>query len=244
MSRPLSDRTWSFPKKMTEELTGFTALIWLGFVVAVSAITLGLDRWSDVNRSTWDSASQLARWFTLFIGVHVGSNLLPLNIAHGKTRRDFSIEAMLFLVVYALAGAILMTLGWVIERGLYAIGDWPQHLDNPHLFSNPHDYPRIFIESFFIIFAWTTGGAFIASAYYRYEGIGLLTIAPSILVVGIMQSVLGFDGVPFGERVADYFDPSGWPLLISSAVAVVCVAALMAMSWPIVRDIPMRRRSA
>lgn len=244
MNSPIAPRTWSFPRKMTEDLIAFSALFWVGFVVVVSGITIGIERWGDVNRSTWDSASQIARWFTLFIGVHVGGNLLPLNIANGRTRRDFSIETALFLLAYAVAGGILMTLGWVIERGLYAIGDWPQRLDNPHLFSSAHDYPRIFIESFFIILAWTAGGVFISAAYYRFESSGLLTIAPSLVVVGIMQSVLGFDGVPFQSRVAEYFDPSGWPLLAAVLVAIACVAALMAMTWPIVRDIPMRRRSA
>ena len=238
------ERAVHFPKKRTGDLLIFSFLAWVGFVIFVGALTFAIDRFSEIDNSIWESAAQLIPWFVLFIGVHTGGTLLPINIAHGTTRRDFAIESVLFLIVYSVGIGLLMTIGWVLERALFAVGDWPQTLSETHLFSSATDYPRIFVESFLLVLGWTTSGFFIAAAYYRYDSQGLLAIAPCIVVIGIMQAAMGSSWGPAAALIDRFFDPESPPLLVVIIIGFACVAAIMAMAWPVIRDIPLRSKAA
>src|SRR5690606_32319633 len=110
-----SRRTWSFPTEMTLGVMAFAALLRLVFLLILTIATLSIDRWSSLEHSIWAQARQLAQWFLLFMGVHVGSELLPQHITHGKTRRDFFIESGIAIILLAAATSVLMLIGWVIE---------------------------------------------------------------------------------------------------------------------------------
>ncbi|MGH2549036.1 MAG: hypothetical protein ACRDHN_06580, partial [Thermomicrobiales bacterium] len=135
MNLATASRTWSFPKRMCEDLIAFSTLIWLGFMIVFGAFVIGLDRWGTVNNSYWESFSQFIPWFTLFIGVHIGSTLFPISIAHGKTRRDFSIETAIFLLVYSTVISVFILIGWLFERAQYSLMDLPQVLTDEHIFT-------------------------------------------------------------------------------------------------------------
>jgi hypothetical protein len=229
---------------MTEDLIAFSALIWLGFVVFIGALVVGAKRYSSIDASYWEWSTQFIPWFTLFIGVHIGTVMLPLNIAHGKTRRDFSNETVIFLVIYSVAISVLILIGWLLERALFSIIDVPQVLADEHLFANAHDYSRIFVSSLFIQLSWTTAGVVISAAYYRWNYEGLLSIAPCVVAIGFVQAVTG-GGWELATELIDRFldfDASSIPAAI--VVGLLASAAMMAMAWPIVRDMPMRQRSS
>src|SRR5690606_21013086 len=105
---------WSHlvPARLLEEQIGLAALIWIGFTLLVLAIILGIAYFADVNASVWDpAATQAPRWFALFIGVYLANTILPLHITHGQTRREFSIQATVFIILFAAALATLITIG-------------------------------------------------------------------------------------------------------------------------------------
>jgi hypothetical protein len=229
---------------MTEDLIVFSTLIWIGFVLVIGASVIGIDRWGSINNSAWESATQFIPWFVLFIGVHIGATLLPLNIAHGKTRRDFSIETVIFLVLYSFAISVLILIGWVLERALYSIIDLPQSLTDEHLYSNAHDYPRIFISSLFIQLGWTTAGVVISAAYYRWDYEGLLSIIPCVGAIGLIQVVIGGGWEPATALANRFIEVDAPSILLAIVVSILASAAMMAMAWPIVRDIPMRQQNS
>lgn len=237
-------RSWSFPRKMIEDLIALSALLWVGFVIFIGAIVIGMKRYSNVDSSYWESATQFIPWFTLFIGVHVGATLLPLNIAHGKTRRDFSIETVIFLVTYSFAISVLILIGWLLERALYSVIDLPQVLTDDHLYTNAHDYPRIFISSLFIQLGWTTAGVVISAAYYRWDFEGLLSIIPCVGAIGLIQAVIGGGWEPVTALADRFIEIDAPSILVALIVGILASAAMMAMAWPIVRDLPMRQRSS
>ena len=51
---------------------------------------------------------------------------LPMNITHGKTRRESTIEAGLFVAAYSALAALLVSFGWVIERVVFSLLDVEQ----------------------------------------------------------------------------------------------------------------------
>lgn len=244
--RDSATRTWAFPQKMIVDLTIFTALAWAGFVVVVALIAAVVDHFNPIDNSAWESASRGIPWFTLFIGVHVGGTLLPINIAHGKTRRGFTIEATIFLVLYSLAVALLAMLGWVIERALFAAMDWPQALNDTHLFATAHEYPEIFIESWLIVLAWTAAGFFISAAYYHFDTNGLLVIAPCLLISGVLQAAIGAGSTwgPITPIVDRVFDPGSSSIAPAIVTGLACFGLILAMAWAVIRDIPMRPKTA
>ncbi len=238
-----SGRTWTFPAKMTSDLVVFTALIWLGFVVIVSGLVIAIDHWGNLGDSIWEQARQLAQWFLLFMGVHIGSELLPQHITHGKTRRAFFIESGITVSILSAVIAILMTLGWVIERMLFSVLDVEQTIRNTSMFDSPRDYSMIFTESFIILAVWTLGGLYIAASWYRNADTGLIAIAPALLVGMIVDLGMGSRLGPIGGIARHFFDPEQPPLLLTLGVAAIGIALLGWLAWYVIREIPIRNVS-
>jgi hypothetical protein len=61
----------------------------------------------------------------------------------------------------------LMTLGYAIERAVYAVAGWPQALTQSHLYDTASNYPLIFLEFLLLFTVWTAAGAFAGAAIYR-----------------------------------------------------------------------------
>lgn len=239
-----SRRTWSFPTEMTMGLIAFTALIWLGYVIIITIATLSIDRWSSLEHSIWAQARQLAQWFLLFMGVHVGSELLPQHITHGKTRRDFFIESGIAIILLAAATSVLMLIGWVIERMVFSLLNVEQTLRSSAIFDSARDYPLIFTESFITLTLWTLGGFYIAASWYRNADTGLIAIAPALLIAALIDLGFGTRLGPIGAVLDRFFDPEHPPLLATLAIAAVGLAILGWLAWEVVREIPIRNVAA
>lgn len=244
MSAVAQGRYWSFPKKLTIDLSAFTVLVWIGFVIVISAISIGIDRWGNLNQSVWEHAWQIPPWFVLFMGVALATDHLPLQLTHGKTRRDFMIEASIFIGVFSAFAGLLQTLGWVVERGLYAVLDAEQRLEEQAIFASATDYPLIFLEAWIVMLIWCAAGLFIAASWYANNEEGLAAIIPALLIATIVEFSLGASWGPIGGLVRRLFDPDQPPLAITIAAGLLGLAALLAMTWRVVRTIPIRSTSA
>jgi hypothetical protein len=184
------------------------------------------------------------RWFALFIGVYLANTILPLHITHGQTRREFSIQAVVFIVLFAAALAVLITLGFLLEAGLYRLAEWPHDLSENHIFTSVRQIPLIFIEYWLVLALWTAGGAFIAAGFYRSESLGALTIPLAMVPAAIAEIAYGSSWGPLTfvlERVAD---SSGKSLALALPLGAASIALMLAMTWPIVRDIPIRPKKS
>jgi len=244
VAKQSSGRTWTFPAKMSSDLVIFTALIWLGFVIIINGAAIAINHWGTLEDSIWEEARQLAQWFLLFMGVHIGSELLPQHVTHGKTRRDFFIESGITVAILSAATAVMMTLGWVIERIVFNVLDIEQTIRRTALFDSARDYPMIFTESFIILTVWTLGGLYIAASWYRNADTGLIAIAPSLLVVSFVDLGLGSRLGPIGGIARRFFDPEQPPLLLTLGIAAIGIAILGWLAWAVIREIPIRNVSA
>ncbi len=247
MQSTLRRRSSAVPWKMFEDLFGLAFLTWIGFTITVLVITFAIAALGEVTQSVWDPASQVPRWFAFFIGLHLAMDIMPLHIAHGQTRRDFARRAFVFLVMFAAATAALVTLGFVIERVIYAVAGWPQTLTELHLYSSATDYPRIYLEQLLVMFAWLAGGALIGAGFYRDSGTGGLMVGVGLVAAALVGWVLGsVDGWGPSQLLHRFLDVemAQLPLLVSVFGALAVAAGLLALTWRLVRDIPLKNKTA
>ncbi len=244
MNAPAKKRYWSFPTYIFRELTEFMLVCWVPFMIVAMGIIYAIDRWGELRESIWEDVVQVPQWFVLFMGVQVAMVYLPMNITHGKTRRDTTIEAGLFVVAYSALAALLVTIGWVIERAMFSLLDVEQILTDPHIFSSATDYPLIFLESWINLALWTAGGLFIAASYYRYDSSGLIAIVPSLLIASFVALFLGSSWGPASRVLDNLFDVENPPVLLSAAVGVACVALMLILAWKVIQEMPIRKYSS
>ncbi|WP_436758853.1 hypothetical protein [Streptosporangium sp. V21-05] len=230
-----------FPSRLLGAPLIYTALMWAGFYVLVVLITVGVAMFGTLRISTWEAATQIPRWLVLFIGVSLMREFLPLYIAHGQTRRQFGAQAAVTVVLYAPAFSALITLGYLLEALLYNLLDRPQTLMSTHLFSSPTQVPLIFTEHLVQGLAWMVAGALMGAAFYRWQAGGLLS-----LPFGVALVVLGESAIGGNLRLPFFSSELGFDLTPGVTTALVaglgCLLLGLAMTWPLIRDVPLRNR--
>jgi hypothetical protein len=239
MNRPL--RRWPLFERMLVAQGAFLAMVWAGYLALFVAVTVAIAVFGSVRTSVWEQASQLPRWFTLFIGVYLTGTYLRLAVAHGRTRREFMAQASAFLVAYSALFAVLMTLGFVVETAIYRLGGWPQTLNRDHLFTSPGQLGRIFVAFWLVFAVWTVVGAMIAAAFHRNGLLGVLGIAAGLLLIVPTELAVGFNPVPVVSALVEL---ATVPVAAIVAMCAGSFALALALTWAIVRDTPIRPRSA
>lgn len=235
-------RTWRFPRPLLQDHLVFGFGMWALAVVIATGVVTTVSRFGDISISAWEVAAGAATWYIGVIGGYVWYQALPMLIAHGRTRRDAAIELAIFLVVFVAIASVLVTAGYLIEHIVYGIGGWPREIGDNHLFASHTDVPLMLLEYAMTLVVWGAAGALVGAGFYRYDNAGWLTLLPASILIGFTgsftQSFLG----PIGfimERLFDLGSPS-IPVVI--IVHLACVAAALAMTWPIVRDVPLHNR--
>ena len=232
------------PRRLFEELFGLAVLTWIGFTLTILGITFAIAALAEVTQSIWEPASQVPRWFAFAMGVHLAYGVMPLHIAHGQTRREFARQAVVLMLMFAAATAVLMTAGFVIERVVYAIADWPQTLTEEHLYSSTSDYPLIYLEHLLVMLVWMAGGALIGASFYRGGALGGLMIGVGIVAAGLTGWVLGsVQGWGPGQLLQRALESDAPPLFVSVVAVLGIAAGLLALTWRVVRDIPLKNKT-
>ena len=226
----------------------FIAMLWVPYFILVVGITIAINVFGTVTSSVWDPATQIIRWFAFGIGAWMVYVYLPVYIAHGATRRNYATKALGFTIAFSVTLAALTTIGFVLERVLYGIGNWPQDLSSGGLFSSPTDLPVIFVAFLMAFGLWTVTGTLLGAAFYRFGGRGLIAVVPGLLLIGIADLAVD-SGVPlfgFVLRAAEVLlgGLAGAP---APATAALCFAAYLlgaATTWSVLRDVPVRSDGA
>jgi hypothetical protein len=241
MSARTDRRPWSIARLLLATHLPFLLLVWLALVALVLALTVGIAVWGDITRSVWDPAVTIVRWFALGYGLFLVNRLLAVYVAHGRTRREYLGSMAVFVTVAAAAVAALLTLGFALEAILYWAMDWPHRVEAQRLFDAPDQYPVIFISYWAMLAVWTTIGMLLAAGFYRSGGGELLVVPLALAMAAVSGYAIGFHGLPFTGRIVDLAESPLAPALGLCAAALLAGAALV---WALVRDIPMRPRTA
>ncbi len=221
-------------------------LLWSGFAAFVFALVFAVAAFRPIELSGWETASQIPRWFAGGMGIYMTAVYLPLYIAHGFTRR----ESMRQLTV-ATAGsitllAVLMTLGYAIERGIYAVAGWPQELVQSHLFDHASNYPLILLEFLLLFTVWAAAGAFAGSAIYRNPAYGLFAVPVGLAMVVVSEAALNPGFLEFVTAIGGWLgvEADGVSVTASLVITLGCLALATPATWLLVRDLPLRNQQA
>jgi len=221
----------------------FALLLWAGFWLLVTAVTVVLGLTGRLTQSAWEVASQLPRWYALFVGVALVREFLPMYLAHGQTRRRFAVDGAITVTLFAPFLAALLTVSYLLESVLYGLAGWPQALTRPHLFTEPTQVPLVFAEHLLEFAAWIPAGAFMGAAFYRFRGNGLLSVPVGVALIITSYATMGVQ--PWVPLLLDRlsFDPPDTLLTpVLGGLGVFLVGLLL--TWSIIRDVPLRNHAA
>jgi hypothetical protein len=220
----------------------FAALIWVAILAVSALVTTGIAIWGHVDRSVWHyPAAQLTRWFAIALGIDAINTYLRLHLAHGRTRRDFLRQLWPYLACLAVGLALLVVLGFLLERGVYALAGWPHHTVFPTSFGSTGNVLGMVGAFTLMLLLWTVAGALFATAFTRNFLLGLLTIPFVLVIVSPSDHLVGTFGVPVIQEVVSALD---LPPLTGIVTSLVWVVAGCAAVWGIARDMPLRPRVA
>jgi hypothetical protein len=233
----------------------FVFRLWLFYVagVAVFAAT-AIAVFGASTGSVWERALQAPLWFAFAWGIYQTAVYLPLFIAHGHTRRAFASHCVRLTSVYAAALAALITAGFALEWAVFRVLGWPQIFEDRYLlFGAPTDLGSIFVHFWLVLLMWITTGALIGAAFYRFRLLGLLFVPVALALLGLVESVAGSARLilrfarSFGVQVAPLTRIGEEAMLAWPAAAtlyVLLLAAGLALTWLLIRDVPMRAQPA
>ena len=214
-------------RHLTTSVGLFCVLIAAGAFALAVATPFAVAAFSHVELSAWNVVvSQIARWFLFWVGIYLVHNLLPIAVAHGRTRREFLAAASAFTVVLAFGMALSGWLGFVVEGGIYSLMDWR---------ADEHASP---VAYFLMFLVWCAAGTFCAAAFDRFGAGGVFSIPIVLPLVAVTTvGIPGSGNLPFIPNL---------PVLLGSGWHLVSVAAFLVAlggTWAIARDMPVRLRT-
>ncbi|MFS8520193.1 MAG: hypothetical protein FWJ87_02110 [Micromonosporaceae bacterium] len=220
---------------------------WLGLValllpVGAAAITLVVRTFtydgSVWEVSAWELGGTSIRWMLFVLGVTVTPLYLPTYVAHGVTRRRFTVAATLAGGGLAVSAAVYLAAGLVVERVLSAaIGAGEAQLINSHLFDSASQVHLVVVEYVLAFLAYLVTGWLLGSVYYRFGGwrgtllapLALLPLAAVEALIATVDELAGLLGAGPGAAV---------PLAAGLGLAAVTAGLLTVRVT--VRDVPLR----
>jgi hypothetical protein len=233
---------WPLLRVLLTSHVSFLFVLWIPAMLVSAAILGGVALWGEVNQSIWHHiATQVPRWVVLGLGVDAITTYLRLNLAHGHTRRDFLRQLWPYLVGMALALAVMITLAYQIERGVFDLIGWDHRTAFPTLFGDTGNIPSMFGAFALMLLLWSLAGAMIAAAFTRTVLLGIVTIPVGLLIVAPSEVLVGLNGVPLFEQLTE---PLRFPLLTALGVSVGGAVLGGLVTWGIVRDIPVPAKVA
>ncbi|SDL99595.1 hypothetical protein SAMN04488074_11598 [Lentzea albidocapillata subsp. violacea] len=214
-------------RHLNASLLIFCAMVAAGAFVFVLVVTFAVSAFRGIEISGWNVVtSQIARWFLFWMGIYVIHNMLPIAVAHGRTRREFLAGASAFTVVLALLMAVLGWLGFAAEGGIYSLMDWN---------ADEHGSP---VAYFLMFLVWCTTGMFCAAAFDRFGAGGIFSVPIGVVLVAVTTvDIPGSGNLPFIPNLPVLLG-AGW-----HAVSVAAFLVALACTWAIARDMPVRLRT-
>ncbi|TDV52304.1 hypothetical protein [Actinophytocola oryzae] len=229
---------WPTLRVLVTSHVTFAMIAWFVLLVASVGITFVTSIWQDIDVSVWHFvATQGAPWVALGLGIDAVNSYLRLHIAHGRTRGDFMRQLVPYFFCLAGVLALLVTLGYVVEGGLYSSAGWQHQVPQAALVHDGGNVVGIFCGYYLTFLLWTAGSSMVAAAFSRNFLLGLVLSPAAILLTLPGEALVGFTSFPIFRLLDD-----GLLLRTGPAVALA-VAELVGgclVLWTLVRDLPLR----
>lgn len=211
---------------------------WIAVVLISIALTVVLDRWSDISESVADGLLGSAPIFLSVMGVILPLALLPLHLAGGATRRSFVRGIVLCGAALGVSFAFVGAVGMLVESVVFDTQGWSTSVEDPGLYDSSGDFFGIWLSWSLSGFAYFLAGTALALGYYRWGawlGTAFMLVAVALVVVGEVMLGGGIYSVAFDAVVGDVV-----PALLGVVVSLAVSAALAGLVHRALRDIALR----
>lgn len=230
-------KRWGTLRIMLAAHCWFVSVAFLVLFVGTLLVTCLTSTWWDVDQSIWHYvASQWTQWVVFGLGMDVITTYLRLHIAHGRTRRDFLRQLWPYFVGLAGLFGLLVAIGYLVERGVYAAFGWRQSFPEAGVFDSADDF-FVLAGSFAVTYLlWLLAGGLLTAAFNRNVLLGLALIPFGLLLASLGELLVGRNVIPL-FHVAQLLHLDG---LSGAGIGVAMLALGCVLLWGVVRDIPMR----
>jgi hypothetical protein len=215
---------------LSEHLVFLMLFLTGGYLLAVLVVPVFL-LFTPITLSAVDIGGQVLFWLAAGYG-YGAAGLLATVVSHGRTRREFAGQYPVFQLVTAVVLAALITVVYAAEAVLYRAVGWTRNLQNQRVFE-AGDHLLIFVAYLCMLAIFLTTGAFVGTAFYRWEAGGVFALLPAAVLLAGGGSMTGFFDLPFVRPAV-----SGAPAML--AVTAAAVAAGSVLVWAAVRDVSLR----
>jgi hypothetical protein len=219
---------WPILRFLSSSHLVFLVLVLAGGYLLAVAVTPVFLLFTPVTLSAVDIGGQVLFWLAAGYGYGAAA-LLATVVSHGRTRREFAGQYPVFQLLTAGVLAALVTGAYAAEAALYRAIGWTRNLQGQRIFE-AGDYRLIFVSYLCMLAICLITGAFVGTAFYRWESGGVLALLPAgVLLV-------------FGATMTGFFDLSFARLGVSGAAGLLAVTAgAVAVGWALlwlsVRDV-------
>lgn len=240
------NRRWPMLRVMLTAHVSFLLIGWLALVALTALVTLGFAIWGTVDGSLWHfAATQVPRWIALGLGFDVVNTYLRMHVAHGRTRGDFLRQLWPYAIGLAATLSLLVTIGYLVERGAYALGGVPYRLPFPSWGRYPFEgteYLEIFGTFTLMFLLWTLAGVLLSAAFARKALLGILVVPFAILILAPIEIRLGWGGIHDLSIMTENDIEFAMPTVIGMSLGWAVLAGVAI--WAVVRAMPVRPRVA
>jgi hypothetical protein len=177
--------------------------------------------------------------YLLVIGILLTPMYLPVFVANGTTRCDFTRGSLAYGAIAATASALVIYLGYAVEGVIYRVNGWTHATGMGHLFLSPNEPAAVLVEYALLCLAYFLSGWLIGSGYYRFgwwKGLFFMA-AGAIPLVGVEWVVqdLSF-------WLPQHLDSGLLPLLICTALGLGAIAVGLWLHHRVAHDLTIRRK--
>lgn len=175
---------------------------WAALAMGFALATAAREALGTVGSSTWQYATWSPAVLLFLIGLGLPTMLLPRYVVHGSTRRAFALGSALVTGSAAVAGGLLMAVGFAVESFVYEAQGWTQAIEGTRLFAGA-DQPGVIVAQYALVFAaWAITGWLAGTGYYRWGGWwGTLFLVPAALPLVLAEILVtaGSAATPWGS---------------------------------------------
>lgn len=206
------------------------APLWVVVLVGNGIALAAIARWGSIDQSLWmEAGAGWQRWPVGAAGYIVVAVFMPLFVTNGVTRRRLGQSAIVTMVVVAMTGAALITLGFILEGLVFEAEDWPQAVSDGGDTIDAIGLPTVFVAFALSLAAWFAAGWLVACGVHRYGWLGLVPGLIAGLTPVVVTELLVMNRI--GSTEFDVLERLGTPSLwvgVPTALAVIAVAAFAA----------------
>lgn len=230
-------REWS--PVSTDQAWLMAILAGAAFVFAMIVVFV-VSRFTDIRISAWGVVGSIAPWYVAIMSGWIMYQQVPFFVMNGRTRRFGFRQWVITGAILAPLGAVLMGIGFLMERGIYNLAGWGYSGEKEQYFSGSGDLWVGVLQYLFTFAVWFALGGFIGVSLYRSEDWGWLSIPLAVAIVSVTGSWDHTGGGLFG--VVRRFVPgiNFESLGLDFTLTVVAVGLGVWLVWTMVRDLSMR----